>query len=75
MNLTKKFQIKIPDKKRYVFVEKRDYKILAKIYQLEKLNLDKYDKEFVKFIRTQLKRDWRKPILQELNGLLKKYKT
>ena len=73
MNLTQKYKIKKSDKKKYEFVEKRDYAILSKIYQLEKFNLTESDKDLVKFIRTQLKRDWRKPVIQKLDRLLKKY--
>ena len=68
-----KFKIKQIDKKRYIFKDKRDYEILSKIYLLEKSSLNKYDKELVKFIRTQLKHDWRSSIIKLLNGLLKKY--
>ena len=73
MNLTQKFKIRKSDKKKYVFVEKRDYYILSKIYQLEKLDLIKSDEDLVKFVRTQLKRDWRAPVIKLLNRLLKKY--
>ena len=73
MNLTQKYKIKKSDTKKYAFVEKRDYVILSKIYKLEKFDLIKSDKDLVKFIRTQLKRDWRALIIKLLNKLLKKY--
>ena len=73
MNLTQKFKIRKSDKKKYVFVEKRDYEILSEIYQLEKFDLIKSDEDLVKLVRTQLKRDWRVPIIKLLNKLLKKY--
>ena len=50
-----------------------DFEILSKIKQLEKLNLAKEERFIVGFIRTQLKHDWRKPILKELNNILRKY--
>ena len=71
--INQKFRIKKSDKKRYVFVEKRDYEILSKVYQLEKFNLTRNDKDLIKFIRTQLKKDWRSPVIKVLNRLLKKY--
>lgn len=66
--------IKAKDKKRYALVEKRDYQILEKIYQLEKCKLSVVDKKLVSFFRTQLYDDWRKPLLKFLDGLAKKYK-
>lgn len=61
------------DKKRYVLEETRDYQILEKIYQLEKCKLSADDKKLVKFLRSQLLDDWRKPLLKFLDGLVKKY--
>ena len=66
-------KVKAKDKKRYVLKEKGDYEILEKIYQLEKCRLSSADKEVLKLIRTQLKDDWRKPLLKFLNRLEKKY--
>jgi len=62
------------EKKNYVFKEKRDYEILAKIKQLERKKLDKNDKLIIKLIRTQLKGDWRADLIKELNKLIEKYK-
>jgi len=61
------------EKRKYVLADKQDYEILTKIHQLEKLSLSPDDKEFINFIRTQLEKDWRTPILKVLNNLLKKY--
>lgn len=63
----------LQDKKKYVLAEKRDFIILDKIYQLEKHSLSTSDRKLVKFIQTQLERDWRTPIIKLLNQLLKKY--
>jgi len=52
--------------------DKRDYEILSKIKELEKKKLEKEDKEIIKLIKTQLERDWRKPLLVKLDKLLKK---
>ncbi len=68
-------KIKAKDKKRYALVEKRDYQILEKIYQLEKCKLTASDKKLLRFLRTQLLDDWRKPLLKFLDGLAKKYKA
>ncbi|NQU98853.1 hypothetical protein HQ533_05270 [Candidatus Woesearchaeota archaeon] len=62
------------EKKKYVMPTDRDFEILAKCKELEKLKLTKEDKLLVKFIKTQLERDWRKPLLVKLNKLLRKYK-
>lgn len=61
------------DKRRYLLPEDRDYEILDKCKRLEKLQLSRKDKYLVKFIKTQLIKDWRKPLLVELNRLLRKY--
>jgi len=57
---------------KYVMADKRDYEILSKIKELEKKKLEKEDKEIIKLIKTQLERDWRKPLLVKLDKLLKK---
>lgn len=69
----KKFKINPRDKKKLVLEEKRDYEILEKIYQLERKKLNKKQRELVKFLKTQLEDDWRRPLLRFLNKLLKKY--
>lgn len=67
-------KINIKDKKRYVLGEKRDYKILETIYKLEKKEISAEDKKILNLIRTQLKHDWRKPLIKFLDGLAKKYR-
>ncbi|OGY45947.1 MAG: hypothetical protein A3J62_01440 [Candidatus Buchananbacteria bacterium RIFCSPHIGHO2_02_FULL_38_8] len=61
------------DKKKYILADKKDFIILNKIYKLEKKLLSRDDRKLVKFIRTQLERDWRTPIIKLLDQLLKKY--
>ena len=61
------------EKKRYALSTDDDFKILADCKHLEKMRLAKHDKELVKLIKTQLRQEWRKPLLQQLNKLLKKY--
>ena len=62
------------EKKQYVLKDKKNLMILVKIKELEKNKLNKKDKEIVKLIRTQLKKDWQSPLIRYLNKLLKKYK-
>lgn len=71
--LRKRFKITGKDEKRYVLSTDSDYEILNKIYKLEKKKLNNEDKRLVKFIRTQLEYDWRRPINELLDRLLKKY--
>jgi len=71
-NLTKRFPIRLADRKRYVLSTDQDYEILGKIYQLEKMKLSDNDKALVKLVRTQLEHHWRAPILKFINQLLKK---
>jgi hypothetical protein len=63
------------EKKNYAMAEKRDFIILSKIKKLEKKRLSKNDKGAVLLIRSQLKKDWRKPLISYLNKLEKKYKV
>ena len=58
---------------KYILKEKRDFEILEKCKELEKKKLTKDDKLLVRFLKTQLEDNWRKPLLKVLNGLLKKY--
>jgi hypothetical protein len=67
----KNFKIKPADKKLRLD-EKRDYEILKMIYQLEKRKLSKEQKELVKFLKSQLEDDWRKPLLEFVRKLIKK---
>jgi hypothetical protein len=70
----KKYEPTPEEKKKYLLPEERDFEILAKCNQLEKLELTKEDKFLVGFIMTQLEADWRKHLLEVLNKLIKKYK-
>jgi ATP phosphoribosyltransferase regulatory subunit HisZ len=66
-------KIKAKDKKRYPLKEAGDYKILEKIYELEKCKLSLGDKKILNLVRTQLENDWRKPLLKFLDSLAKRY--
>lgn len=63
------FKFTPAEKKKYVLPEKRDFEILAKCKELETMKLSKGDKEMVKFIKTQLEKDWRKYLIKKLNQL------
>ncbi|MBI2579801.1 MAG: hypothetical protein HYW27_02775 [Candidatus Aenigmarchaeota archaeon] len=43
------------------------------IKALEGKNLGKNDREFLQLIKTQLKKDWRGPLVRYLDRMLKKY--
>ena len=62
------------DKRKYVLKEKKDYTILAKVKHLEQLTLSITDKKMVQLIKTQLKKDWRTPLLKYLSCLEKRYR-
>lgn len=62
------------EKENYLLKDKRDLIILLKIKNLEKRRLNKADKEIINLIRTQLKKDWRSPLVSYLNKLAVKYK-
>jgi hypothetical protein len=60
------------DKKKYALVTKLDSEILIRIKKLEKKKLSKEDKRMLKFIKTQLEYNWRKPLVKELEKIEKK---
>jgi hypothetical protein len=60
-------------KGQYILKEKKDFIILNKIKELNSLSISRKDKEVVKLIKNQLKKDWRKPLIIYLNKLIKKY--
>lgn len=62
------------EKRNYVFPDKRDFIILRKIKLIERKELNVKDKEIVKLIRTQFKRNWRLPLIKFLDKLMSKYK-
>jgi len=50
-----------------------DLTILNKIYALEALDLDDKQKELVRFLKSQLEKDWRKPLLVFCEELFEKW--
>lgn len=56
--LSKKFDVRPIDRKRYVLSTDKDYEILDKIYQLERKKLSDKDKALVVTLRTQLEHHW-----------------
>lgn len=71
--LTKKISLTKNEKRKYVMSTDEDYEILSKVKQLEKLKLSKEDKFIIRFVRTQLERDWRKWLIKELGRILRRY--
>jgi hypothetical protein len=69
-----KIEITAADRKKYPLPEKRDIIILKKVKLLEKMELNKTDRDILRLIKTQLEDDWRKPLIVCLNKLLRKYK-
>lgn len=72
--LTQKFKVTNKEKKIYVLSTDKDYGILAKCKELEKLKISKEDRLLIKIIKSQLEDDWRGHLLKKLNKLLQKYK-
>lgn len=58
------------EKRNYVLKDKEDFVILSKIKKIEEKKLNKDEKELVKLIRTQLKRNWRAPLIRQLDKML-----
>lgn len=72
--IKKEIRLTSKDKKLYVLSTDLDLKILGKCKQLEKLKLKDEEKKMVKLIKMQLKDDWRSPLIDQLNKILKEYR-
>lgn len=59
------------EKKNYLLKDKKDLIILSKIKELEKRKLNNKQKEILRLIKTQLKDDWRTPLIKYLNKISK----
>ena len=57
------------EKERYLLPHKQDFEILELIHELEGLDLSDIEKFLVLWVRTQLQKDWREPLLQILKIL------
>jgi len=68
-----KYEITEEEEKEYLLPNEEDYEILSIVKTLENKNLSETDKEIVELIKTQLRDDWREPLLDKLRQLLKKY--
>jgi hypothetical protein len=69
----KKYVLKEGNKK-YLIDNNTDQKIYDNVKKLEKKKLNKKDKKLVKLIKTQLEKNWRKYLVQEINKLNKTYR-
>lgn len=61
------------DRKRYTLKERRDVHILVLCKFLLRQRLSAGDRNEVKLILSQLVDDWRRPLVVELNVLVRKY--
>ena len=62
------------EKRNYVLNDQKDFTILNKIKKLERNRhrLTQAEKNLVKLARTQLKRNWRDPLITFLENMLKR---
>lgn len=72
--ITEQLDVSAQDLKKYILPTDEDYVILGKCKKLEKMELSKSDKELVKLIKSQLEDEWRKPLINKLDEILKRYK-
>lgn len=68
-----KYGITEEEEKEYLLPNEEDYEILSIVKTLGNKNLSEKDKEVVELIKTQLKDDWRGPLLDKLRQFLQKY--
>ena len=57
------------EKQHYLMPEKRDFKILTLIHELEETDLSDQEEFLISWTRTQLEKDWRDPLLNILKLL------
>lgn len=69
-----KFGITKEEETKYYLPKQEDYEILAKVKELQDINLNEHDRELVGVVKAQLLAEWRQPLLEKLNRLLEKYK-
>jgi hypothetical protein len=62
------------ERKNCVLNNTKDLMILSNIKEIERSNLNKNDRNVIKLITTQLKKDWRMPLILYLNILKRRYK-
>ena len=72
--LAKEYKIAKNELKKYLLVLKADFEILEKCKIAEKKKLCKEDRELVRLIKSQLEKDWRKPLHRELDKLIRRYR-
>ncbi len=72
--LTTSIKATSSEKRKYILSTDKDFEILSKCKKLKKIKISKEDKEIVNLIETQLKPEWRDPLVQTLSKLIKKYK-
>lgn len=68
-----KYRITEEEEKEFLLPNEEDYEILSIVKQLENKNLSETDSEIIELIKTQLRDDWRNPLLEKLKKLLQKY--
>ncbi len=64
----------LAEKRKYLLEDKKSLLILSKVKYLESLNLSVQDEKIISLIRTQLEKNWRKPLIDCLNKMAKRYK-
>ena len=62
-------------KQKYALKLKIDLDTFIRIKKLENKKLNKEDKRMLRFIKSQLEYDWRKPLIKELDKIEKKCQT
>lgn len=68
-----KYGITEQEEKEYLLPNEEDYEILSIVKKLKDKNLSDTDREIIELIKTQLKDDWRKPLLDKLKQLFLDY--
>lgn len=66
--------MKFPPKPKtpYLFIKKQDKAIFRKLSEFEDKKLTKKDEELVKFLYSQLEKNWRDPLEKFIDKMLKK---
>ncbi|MDD5032315.1 MAG: hypothetical protein PHR36_04740 [Patescibacteria group bacterium] len=71
--LTTQTKVSLADKKKYVLATDADFEIVDKCRRLEILKPADDDRLLINLIKSQLEVEWRPPLIEALNKLLRKY--
>lgn len=68
-----KYDVTQQEEREYLLPNEEDYEILSTVKTLESKSLSDCDREIIELVKSQLRDDWRAPLLEKLKQLTQKY--